>query len=111
MFLIDGDVQASKRREMLGRDVPMPVQSNSYFSSKMLAEHPERRARLPETESYRERFLAENCLDRALYAYAQRRVRREKSCVGCSEPVCSLPCLRGVETDRPTLWAKVKWFC
>ena len=65
-----------------------------------------RRARLPETESYRGRFLAENCLDRALYAYAQRRVRHEQSCVGCSEPVCSLACLRDVERDRPTLWAK-----
>lgn len=84
VFLLDGDLQAAARKELMGRDTSMPRASNSHYSSENLRLHPERVALLPETKSYRTRFALENCADRALYAAVQRQVRLAGTCRGCT---------------------------
>ena len=84
VFLLDGDLQAAARKQLMGRDTSMPRASNRHYSSENLRLHPERVALLLETKSYRTRFAEENCADRALYAAVQRRVRLAGTCRGCA---------------------------
>jgi len=86
VFLLDGDVQPTHRRDILGRDVPMPRESNSRYSAAKLLADPARLEGMPETASYEARFRADNCPDAALFAVARRRVQKEGSCAGCRSP-------------------------
>ena len=56
IFLLEGDLQPSLRSALLGKDVPMPARSNSFFSSAALREHPDRLSKLPPTEDYKRRL-------------------------------------------------------
>lgn len=86
VFLLEGDLQANMRKEMLGEDIPMQAESNNYFSSANLALHPERRHQRPETHSYRQQFLDENCYDIALHAAVRHRIATKEACQGCRAP-------------------------
>ena len=98
VFLLEGDLQPSLRSALLGKDVPMPARSNSFFSSAALREHPDRLAKLPPTDYYKRTFRRENCADFAFYYSLQKRLAG--TCAGCERPPADF-FLEGEKHPRP----------